>query len=84
MMELFTIIGIFTVAFILCIILVVSAVFLFAGWGRVFGRMSDYFFDRNSVWKMRVSAILSAISVFKPHKIPAVWVEAKEMVEEND
>lgn len=84
MMEIFTIIGIFTVALILCIALVVSAVFLFAGWNRVLTRVSNHFFDKNNVRRMRIAAIVSAIKEFKPHKIPAVWREAKEMVEEND
>lgn len=84
MINIFTIIGILTVALIACVALVISAVFIFAGWNRVMTRLSNHFFDKNSVRRMRVAAILSAIREFKPHKIPAVWREAKEMVEESD
>lgn len=84
MSELFAIIGMLTVAVIGGTLALIAAALVYAFWTRAFGRMSDYFFDKDSVWKMRVAAILSAISVFKFHKIPAVWVEAKEMVEEND
>ena len=83
MSGIFEIIGILTVAIVGVIAVLVLLPLGYALWTRAFGRASDYFFDKNSVWKMRVSATLSAISIFKFHKIPTVWVEAKELVEEN-
>jgi len=84
MTEIFTIIGVMTVAVLSSVLLLVSAILLYAFWTKGFGRLSDYFFDRDNVWKMRASGVFAAISLFEFHKIPAVWSEAKELVNDND
>lgn len=84
MTGVFTVIGMATTAILTGIAVLVLGVLLLAAWNRALTRVSNHFFDKENVRRMRVAAVVSAIKEFKPHKIPAVWREAEELVEEND
>jgi len=83
-MNIFTIIGIASTVVMVSIASIILLIVSYIVWERSLSRLSDYFYDKNNVTKMRISGILIAIKRVDFHKIPDVWDEAKEMVEENE
>lgn len=83
-MNVFTIIGMIVVGLLALALLLALSLLLLAAWKRGLRRASDHFYDESNVRRMRIAAILSALQCLKPHKIPAVWQEAAELVEESD
>lgn len=84
MIDVFAIIGMLAVALVGGIVALAAGVLAYAGWIRALGRLSDHFYDENSVRRMRISGMILVVRKFKFRKAKAVWNEAKEMVEDTE